>query len=163
MIRRCAGSLAVVVMMLMVGPGMSWADDTIKAIQMGLTTMGYDPGPIDGVVGNNTRRAIKSYQAEFQLDQDGEPSATLLAHINKNKQTAVSAERILAREGLLRSYTRAVQEGLRDLGYDSGPIDALVGPLTRRAIRAWQTDNGLEDSGEVTTHLLAGINEARGI
>ena len=36
-----------------------------------------------------------------------------------------------------------VQVALRDLGYDPGPIDGLIGPQTRAALAAFQRDNGL--------------------
>lgn len=34
-----------------------------------------------------------------------------------------------------------VQERLRNLGYDSGPVDGVEGPRTRGALRAFQRDN----------------------
>ncbi len=53
----------------------------IKEIQARLILLGYPAGDIDGVVGNNTRGAIKAYQADHQLLTDGRPSPELLAHI----------------------------------------------------------------------------------
>lgn len=42
-----------------------------------------------------------------------------------------------------------VQEHLVRLGYDPGPIDGVIGPITRRAIRAMQTAGGLEPHGRI--------------
>ncbi len=43
----------------------------IKDIQQALKDLGYDPGPIDGVRGRLTIKAIKSFQADNQLVIDG--------------------------------------------------------------------------------------------
>jgi peptidoglycan hydrolase-like protein with peptidoglycan-binding domain len=43
----------------------------------------------------------------------------------------------------------AIQKKLSDLGYDPGPIDGIMGPLTRAAIRAFQAARGLAVDGIV--------------
>jgi hypothetical protein len=45
--------------------------DIISRIQSALSMAGYDPGPIDGVLGPQTHRAIKSYQMEKNLASGG--------------------------------------------------------------------------------------------
>lgn len=52
---------------------------------------------------------------------------------------------------------RRVQRGLNRAGYDAGPVDGVLGPRTRQAIRAWQIDHGQPVSGFVTPDLLAGL------
>ncbi len=47
-----------------------------------------------------------------------------------------------------------MQVVLTRLGYEPGPTDGVVGPLTREAIRAFQRDNHLPDDGEATRHLM---------
>ena len=44
---------------------------TIKQIQNLLDYLGYDPGPIDGLDGANTRDAVKAFQAAESLTVDG--------------------------------------------------------------------------------------------
>ena len=44
---------------------------TIKQIQCLLTYLGYDPGPIDGLYGANTRDAVKAFQRAEGLTVDG--------------------------------------------------------------------------------------------
>lgn len=41
-----------------------------------------------------------------------------------------------------------VQARLRNLGYDAGPVDGILGPRTGAAISAFQHDEGLEVTGE---------------
>ena len=45
--------------------------DVIKKVQSGLRQSGYDPGPIDGVVGGQTTAALKSYQRSNNLAVGG--------------------------------------------------------------------------------------------
>ncbi|MGH6896894.1 MAG: trypsin-like peptidase domain-containing protein [Geminicoccaceae bacterium] len=58
------------------------------------------------------------------------------------------------------SRNRAVQQRLADLGYDPGPVDGVVGPSTRAAIRAFQADAGLPVDGEISEGLYAALESA---
>ena len=51
----------------------------------------------------------------------------------------------------------AVQRALAERGYYYGPIDGYVGPMTRRAIAAFQADVGLPATGEITSSLLRAL------
>ena len=44
---------------------------------------------------------------------------------------------------------RQVQSALRDKGYYYGPIDGVMGPETEAAIRAYQRDNNLPETGQL--------------
>ena len=57
--------------------------DVIAAIQRLLTRLNFDPGPADGIPGQRTINAIREYQKASGLDVDGNPSATLLAHLQQ--------------------------------------------------------------------------------
>lgn len=59
-------------------------DATVRSIQQQLRQRGLDVGPVDGIAGPRTRSAISRYQQEQQLVVDGQPSAGLAAHIEKN-------------------------------------------------------------------------------
>lgn len=54
-----------------------------------------------------------------------------------------------------RGDVRAAQEALLSLGYDPGPIDGLVGPKVRDAVRAFQAANGLTETGRLDDALLS--------
>ena len=49
-----------------------------KALQQALAEKGYDPGPIDGVIGSGTRKALKAWQKANGLPADGYASITVL-------------------------------------------------------------------------------------
>ncbi|MDH3472728.1 MAG: SEL1-like repeat protein [Rhodospirillales bacterium] len=56
---------------------------------------------------------------------------------------------------------REVQEDLATLGYDPGPADGKIGPRTRRAIRAFESDSGLSVTGEISASLRTVLREER--
>lgn len=45
--------------------------------------------------------------------------------------------------------TRKVQEALKDKGQDPGPIDGVMGPKTRAAIKAYQSANKMKPTGRL--------------
>ncbi len=45
--------------------------DVVTRIQTTLQAAGYDPGPIDGMVGRQTAAAVKSYQRDNRLAEGG--------------------------------------------------------------------------------------------
>ncbi|GGD92467.1 lytic transglycosylase [Aureimonas endophytica] len=58
-------------------PGLSL--DDMKALQTKLTARGYDIGKVDGILGGNTREAVRQEQRRLGLPADGWPTSTLLA------------------------------------------------------------------------------------
>ena len=53
-----------------------------------------------------------------------------------------------------RDLIARAQQGLTELGYKPGPIDGLMGPRTRAAIRSYQGKAGLAKSGRITAALV---------
>ncbi len=54
-------------------------------VQQELTWAGYDPGPADGRYGGRTANAIRGYQANNGLAQDGQASVALLDHLRAKR------------------------------------------------------------------------------
>jgi rare lipoprotein A len=52
-------------------PAPARTEDQIKQAQEALKVEGFHPGPVDGVVGPRTRRALRAYQAREGLAQTG--------------------------------------------------------------------------------------------
>lgn len=52
---------------------------------------------------------------------------------------------------------KQLQQRLTALGYDTGGVDGQVGPATRKAIRAWQSANGVPADGYVEQALFRRI------
>ena len=57
----------------------------VEKIQELLVAHGYDPGQIDGVVGSQTRQAIKEFQRTTKMPPDGHPTPGLLEKLGENK------------------------------------------------------------------------------
>lgn len=67
---------------------------------------------------------------------------------------AAQAERDLR---LGAAKIREIQMRLRDDGYYRGRLDGTIGPETRRALRDWQRDNGLQISGYIDSETFAAL------
>lgn len=72
-----------------------WATDdqpanasAISRVQAGLNQLGYNPGPIDGNQGTQTTAAIKEYQRDNGLLEDGRASLELARHIEQKIETS---------------------------------------------------------------------------
>ena len=56
-----------------------------------------------------------------------------------------------------------LQQLLADLGYEAGPVDGIVGPLTRTAVRGFQRDVGRPADGFPTQALLDQIRRTHAV
>ncbi len=52
--------------------------DERKALQQALKDRGFDPGPVDGIIGAGTKRALRAWQQQAGLPADGYASAAVL-------------------------------------------------------------------------------------
>lgn len=51
-------------------------------MQNNLRALGYDPGPIDGILGRKARAALRRYQKDHHLPADGYPTREMLGRLN---------------------------------------------------------------------------------
>ena len=58
----------------------------VVELQSRLTTLGFEPGEPDGVVGEKTRRAIRDFQRSVELPADGYPDPGLLSQLRVRSQ-----------------------------------------------------------------------------
>jgi peptidoglycan hydrolase-like protein with peptidoglycan-binding domain len=64
---------------------------SVLEVQRLLDEQGYDPGPVDGIFGDRTARAIRSFQANNDLPVTGRVSATLLERLRRSGSGDVGA------------------------------------------------------------------------
>ena len=100
-----------------------------RAVQAGHASLGFDPGPVDGL---------------FGARQPSAPRERASPAPQRNSE-AVEAELDLG-----RADRCAVQAGLASLGFDPGPVDGLFGRKTRGALAAWQSAKGQAATGWLT-------------
>ena len=55
--------------------------------------------------------------------------------------------------------TKDIQRALKRAGYYTGPVDGVIGPRTKRAIRSFQKANGLKSDGVVGQRTWAKLEE----
>lgn len=139
----------------------------VADVQSLLNTLGYNSGPVDGLMGSRTRGAIREYQRDTGLPVTAQPSYELRADLRGSVQTAKSgkAEQAAADQSQdsAARLVSEVQSELRRLGYEVPVVNGRMDASTREAIRAYERDNNLLVTGEASTELQAHIrNKADG-
>jgi peptidoglycan hydrolase-like protein with peptidoglycan-binding domain len=141
-------------------------DPVVEEVQRQLLAGGYYKGPVDGVTGKRTRQAIQAYQQATGLTVTGEATSDLVEHIRYTRELAEAslftgsiepdpnAER--------RARIRRIQTGLAELAYNPGEITGEMSDQTRSAIKAFQHDRGLDETGEISNPLLTEMRKLSG-
>lgn len=57
------------------------------------------------------------------------------------------------------AHVERVQKALKHSGHDPGPIDGIIGARTTAALRAYQKEHGLSDTGRLDGPTLAKLGE----
>lgn len=83
--------------------------------------------------------------------------------MNLNGKRAITAPWPEGDKGLSRAKKKTLQAALTQLGFDTKGIDGQIGPNSIKAIRAWQTANGVTPDGYVAQDLYKRIVSAAGL
>ncbi len=194
--------------------------EKVRKLQQALQDQGADPGPIDGIVGPETREALRDFQQEEgiaatgQLDRQTVEALDLdvqefmgvapgfgdqqqrrdqqqqrdrdmnerrdrdmndrrgtldeqqrdqqrdgrLGVQQRNDQRQVGAQDRVDPEQLTSSQVRDLQQALQRKGADPGPIDGIMGPMTREGIREFQQDEGIAATGQLDRETLEALD-----
>ena len=141
-------------------------DPVVEAVQRELAAAGYYKGIVDGVIGRKTRQAITAYQQAAGLAADGKPSEELAEHIRFTREVSEASLFTgtieASPEAEARATVRRVQTGLAELAYSPGEINGKMTRQTRDAIRAFQRDRNLPQTGEISDALVAELSKMSG-
>ena len=130
--------------------------DVTRAVQRELQIRGYETGARDGVAGLMTRGAILAFEYDHGLPLTARPSQGLLKSILLGDGRMTSGKRIVGTESAqAQDVIRSVQRSLARLGYRPGPANGKLTADTARAIRAFEIDQTLPESGRVSGPLIA--------
>jgi peptidoglycan hydrolase-like protein with peptidoglycan-binding domain/tetratricopeptide (TPR) repeat protein len=142
------------------GSGYSSRRDAVRvrAVQRRLARAGYVPGPIDGLFGPLTQRAVDRFQASQGLRADGIVGPLTVAALRR-APTLMSPG--LGYPGPGSSNVRVLQRRLSEAGYRPGPIDGRYGPRTERAVARYQAANGLQSDGIAGPRTLATMSHVK--
>lgn len=137
--------------------------EAVREAQQGLSELGIYSGEITGHAGNKTIAAIKAFQKSKGIKETGEPDTATLSAIHKavskskeqKSASAVSTESIEKaapsasglKVGSTGSSVRTLQKNLTALGYYYGEITGHYGEKTGVAVRKFQKENGLKETG----------------
>lgn len=137
--------------------------ETTRAIQRELQQRGYLSGAADGVPGLVTRAAIMAYEHDNGLPLTAEPSEDLLKRILLGA-SALPAKPATGKEKRVQAemLVRTVQQALSGLGYNTGKVDGRLTDDTSRAIRDFESDNGMPDTGRISSQLVAKLAKLAG-
>ena len=138
------------------------ADNVAKAIQRELQIRGYATGAQDGVVGTMTQAAIMAFEHDHGMPLTGRPSDDLLKAIvlGSDGKPAKGAVKVETSEA--QDVIRTVQRSLAKLGYKPGAVTGKMTAETTRAIRAFEADQALPESGRVSGPLVARLGRLAG-
>ncbi len=129
--------------------------DYTTALQTQLQLAGLYDGPIDGIYGPSTVAAVEALQTDADLPVTGfvdEATAGALS------AAVAGVSGVAADEAVI--HTTAVQSALKLAGYWPGAIDGVWTPELTEALKALQTDLGVEPTGEADTATLRALERA---
>ena len=113
--------------------------DAVSKAQNALKSRFYDPGPVDGILGPKTFKAVKWYQSDRGLTADGVVAPKTWARLDPPT----------VKKGSKGDAVRMLQQILTDFGYSPGPVDGDFGTKTESAVKQFQTDFSLVVDGSV--------------
>lgn len=132
--------------------------ETTRAVQRELALRGYYQGAVDGIAGLMTHGAIMAFEYDHGRALSATATEDLLKTImlsEPGKPTRPAATWSPAIGPRAEQVIRTVQQSLIRLGYKIGAVDGSLGPETVRAIRAFEAEQRLGETGRVSGALVA--------
>ena len=154
----------------------------VAAMQERLIALGYLTGKADGEYGKSTLEAVKNFQKNNNIAQDGVAGGetqrvmfnesakmatgavvvapadnTTVANTTATEGTANKVSNTTLRQGSRGDDVKTLQQRLIELGYLSGKADGVFGVATEKAVIAFQKRSSLTadgKAGKVTQNLL---------
>ncbi|MEW5743302.1 MAG: peptidoglycan-binding protein [Myxococcota bacterium] len=137
-----------------VGLGVGSRGAAVKNVQRHLVAAGFSPKSTAGTFDERTEGALKAFQRHSHLEASGRVDAKTWKALKKSF--------ILARDGAsppqaLWEKSAAVKKSeklLKQLGFNPGRVDGLFDKRTRKAVQAFERQQGLKRNGEVEASQL---------
>ncbi len=145
----------------------------VLALQRALAAAGFNPHGLDGKFGPKTEAALKAFQRAAGITVDGKAGpqtwraletrgAAPKAPAAPTTTPPAGASHPTLRQGDLGEDVRQLQTLLERHGIDTGGADGRFGPMTQRAVVAFQKAHGLGGSGLVGPRTWAALQQAPG-
>ena len=136
-------------------PGREPASQQVADIQEALRSLGYEVRWPSGQLTDETRTAIRNYEADHGLLISGEPSAALLQHMRQRVDAAAPPPPVADANTIAR-----IQAELRLRGYPIPQVSGRMDSQTRQAIREYQEGQGAPVTGQPSVALLDELRAA---
>jgi murein DD-endopeptidase MepM/ murein hydrolase activator NlpD len=121
------------------------ASANVAALQVALRALRLSPGPIDGISGPWTRRAVRRFQARRRLAVDGIAGPHTRRALGRRGRPPLGSRAM--RMGQRGWDVAALQFLLSSRGFGPGGFDGGFGPRTALAVRRFQRAAGLGVDG----------------
>jgi murein L,D-transpeptidase YcbB/YkuD len=129
--------------------------DYTATLQQSLSDTGYYDGKVDGVYGPATVDAVVSLQEAHDLPTTGTVDKATADALEEDLTSAGGAT---AEEAVVA--TTAVQQTLKLAGFWDGPVDGEWTPELTDALKEFQKELGVKQTGEVDAATIAALEEA---
>ncbi|MFL5970437.1 MAG: peptidoglycan-binding protein [Gaiellaceae bacterium] len=154
---RALLALPAILIAVVLTPQASASDPGVAALQVGLRAHGLYHGPIDGITGPGTQRAIRKLQKRARIAVDGvvgPRTRRALGHFARHRL----GSRTL-RIGRTGWDVASLQFQLAEHGFPSGPFDGIFGPHIDSALRRFQKWADLKTDGIAGPATLAALTQ----
>ncbi|MFZ2357327.1 MAG: peptidoglycan-binding protein [Candidatus Omnitrophota bacterium] len=137
----------------------------VEEIQQILKDADFDPGSVDGMMGAQTRGAIREFQKASQLRPTGKIDSATWSALNKEKEVLQHEQKIGVPAEVVKKTElhgeiagprlktkdriKQIQIALKKAGFYQGEIDSKIGPKTKKAIIDFQRSKRLKSDGVV--------------
>jgi peptidoglycan hydrolase-like protein with peptidoglycan-binding domain len=140
-------------------PQAAAANAGVAALQVGLHARGLYKGPIDGITGPATARAIRRLQAHARIAVDGVVGPQTRRALGRFARHRLGSRPLLI--GKTGWDVAALQFQLAGHGFPSGAFDGIFGPHIDTALRRFQKWAGLEVDGIAGPTTLGALTAPR--
>ena len=136
----------------LMGSANTLSKSEIQLLQKRLKAAGFDPGPVDGILGTTTRVALSRCKSgctvltELSGTSD-KPVFGQTTEIQPPRATAPAKPTGSVNDLFGNQKIRLAQERLKAAGFDPGPIDGKLGPRTKSALEKYRASHKLTSSG----------------
>ena len=128
-------------------PQASASDPTVAALQVGLHARGLYKGPIDGITGPATQKAIRKLQTRARIEVDGVVGPKTRRALGRFARHRLGQRQLAF--GTMGWDVASLQFRLAEHGFPSGDFDGIFGRHIDAALRKFQASAGLTVDGVV--------------
>jgi peptidoglycan hydrolase-like protein with peptidoglycan-binding domain len=114
-------------------PKASSQGEDIRTMQARLKTAGFNPGPVDGILGVKTKAALARLESACEKLSDLLVNAAV-DRVDKSRAGSRVTSAGVLNDSSMREAVRLLQVRLKEAGFDPGALDGIAGTRTKAAL-----------------------------